>query len=100
MKLSRREWLAGAGSTAIGLAMSPRIRAAAAEAGKGGIRVGMCDWSMGRFDPTAFELAKQAGLDGVEVSVGFPKDNLKLRRPEMQKQLSGAAFFSGLGIGR
>jgi len=98
MKLSRREWLAGAASASAGLAISPQLRAALTDAPGGGLKVGMCDWSMGRKDVTSFELAKQIGLDGVEVSIGFPEDNLKLRRPEVQKQYLAAARKYGLAV--
>jgi len=97
-KPSRRELLAGAASTAAGLAISPELRAALADARKDRLKVGMCDWSMGRRDVTAFELGKQIGLDGVEVSIGSAEDNLKLRRPEVQKQYLAAARKHGLTI--
>jgi L-ribulose-5-phosphate 3-epimerase len=97
MKFSRREWLAGAGSVAAGLTLS-RLQAVAAETHKSGMKFGMCDWSIGRSDPTVFDVAKQIGLDGVEVSIGYPEDHLQLRRPEVQKAYLDAARKTGLAI--
>jgi sugar phosphate isomerase/epimerase len=97
MRLSRRQWLAGAGSLAAGMTLS-RLQAAAGEARQAGMKFGMCDWSIGRRDPGAFELAKEIGLDGVEVSIGYPEDNLKLRRPEVQKAYLEASRKAGVAI--
>ena len=41
--------------------------------------------------PEGFELAKRIGLDGVEVSIGDPKDGLHLRRPERQREYLAAS---------
>jgi len=97
MRLSRRQWLAGAGSIAAGMALN-RLKAVAAESRQAGIKFGMCDWSLGRTDATAFELASQIGLDGVEVSIGFVQDNLKLRRSEVQKAYLEASRKTGVAI--
>lgn len=97
MMPTRRECLIGAASAA-GLALGVATRRTAAAPPTLGLKVGMCDWSMGRGDPSAFELAKAIGLDGVEVSVGYPKDKLWLRRPEVQKQYRDAARQAGLAI--
>lgn len=97
MKLSRRQWLAGAGTAAAGLAFA-RLQATADETRKSGMKLGMCDWSIGRNDPSVFDVAREIGLDGVEVSIGYPKDNLQLRRPEVQKTYMEAARRTGLSI--
>ncbi|HPD28545.1 MAG TPA: sugar phosphate isomerase/epimerase family protein [Phycisphaerae bacterium] len=97
MKLSRRQWLAGAGTAAAGLALT-RLQAMADETRKSGMKFGMCDWSIGRDDPGVFDVAKQIGLDGVEVSIGYPKDGLQLRRAEVQKAYMEAAHRTGLSI--
>jgi sugar phosphate isomerase/epimerase len=49
-------------------------------------------------DPTAFELGKEIGLDGVQVSLGTVTDDLKLRKPEEQQRYREAAKKSGLKI--
>jgi sugar phosphate isomerase/epimerase len=49
-------------------------------------------------NPTCFELAKEIGLDGVQVSLGSASDDMKLRRPEVQQQFKDAARASGVAI--
>ncbi len=52
-----------------------------------GFKIGACDWTMGkRTDPAAMELAKRLGLDGVQLDLGNEKNDLPLRKPELQKQ--------------
>lgn len=69
-----------------------------AEATAAGIKVGMCDLSLKGGKPSDFDLAKQIGLDGLEVSVGFPDNQLWLRRAEVQKEYLEAARKAGLAI--
>ena len=55
-------------------------------------KIGACDWSIGKMgDPAAFDVARQIGLDGVQVSLGTAANQMKLRRPEIQKQFREAA---------
>ena len=52
-----------------------------------GFQIGACDWTLGkRSDPSALELAKRLGLDGVQLDLGNVKDDLPLRGPELQKK--------------
>jgi L-ribulose-5-phosphate 3-epimerase len=97
MRLSRRQWLAGAGTAAAGLALT-QLRAVAEETRKSGMKFGMCDWSIGRHDPSVFDVAREIGLDGVEVSIGYPEDGLQLRKPEVQKAYLEASRKTGLSI--
>ena len=59
--LTRRECLIGTGTAVAGLALGVKLDRALAEAAASGIKVGMCDWSIKRFDPSAFDLGKQIG---------------------------------------
>jgi L-ribulose-5-phosphate 3-epimerase len=60
-------------------------------------RVGACDWSIGKMaNPGSFEVARQIGLDGVQVSLGSAADDMKLRRPEVQKEFLEAARKAGV----
>jgi len=62
-------------------------------------KLGACDWSIGKTsDPAAFEVAKQIGLDGVQVSLGTVADDLHLRKPEVQQQYQDAAQQTGLEV--
>lgn len=62
-------------------------------------KIGACDWSLGkRCDPAAFDLAKQIGLDGIQVDMGNLGQAAGLRSPELQKKYLDAQKASGLGI--
>jgi len=62
-------------------------------------RIGACDWSIGRMcDPAAFELAKEIGVDGVQVSLGSAANDMRLRKSEVQQQYREAAARTGLEV--
>jgi sugar phosphate isomerase/epimerase len=62
--------------------------------------LGACDWSIGMRGKTeALALARQLGLDGVQVSMGSVDNDLQLRRPEVQRAYRDAAAASGVRIG-
>ena len=62
--------------------------------------IGACDWSIGMRGRTeALALAKELGLDGVQVSMGSVENDLRLRQPEVQRAYREAASASGLRIG-
>jgi L-ribulose-5-phosphate 3-epimerase len=62
-------------------------------------KIGACDWSIGKMDdPTAFEVARQIGLDGVQVSMGTDANNMHLRQPEVQQRCRAAAKAASLEI--
>jgi sugar phosphate isomerase/epimerase len=90
--------MAGASGALVGTGLLARLCGAAETAKKAGWRIGMCDWSMGRTDVTAMQLARRIGLDGVEVSIGSEKNNLHLRRPEIQRKYLDAAKKHGVRI--
>ena len=95
MKLTRRDLLTSGLAAA---AFSPlRHRLAAGVEPR--FQIGACDWSIGRqADPAAMELAKQVGLDGVQVSLGTLADDMHLRRPEVQQRYKDAANQSGVEV--
>jgi L-ribulose-5-phosphate 3-epimerase len=58
-----------------------RLKAAAP-----GFKIGACDWTLGkRTDPSALDFAKALGLDGIMVDLGSWRDDVPLRKPELQK---------------
>jgi len=74
------------------------ISPASAEAGR--FRIGACDWSLGQRARTgALGVARQLGLDGVQVSMGSVDNDLQLRRPEVQRAYRDAAAAAGVRIG-
>jgi sugar phosphate isomerase/epimerase len=98
-QMTRRHFLAQAGATAASLAWAadPAPLGAAPSARR--FKIGSCDWSLGKMgDPAAFELARQCGLDGVQVSLGTVADNMRLRQPETQKLYQEAEKQTGLRV--
>ncbi len=64
------------------------------------VRVGMTDWNLGRRgDITKIALARELGLDGIQVSLTFPTDDSPhLRQPETQAAFKRAALTHGIQI--
>ncbi len=96
--LSRRTWLrrtAGAAGFACGFSVfSPLLAAPESR----GFKIGGCDWSMGKCcDPTALDLAKEIGLDGVQVDMGRGGE-MPLRRREHQEAYRAAMARTGLAV--
>ena len=81
------------------LALAANCAPLFAAANKRRFRIGACDWSIGRMgDPAAFELAKEIGVDGVQVSLGTAANDMRLRQPEVQRQYQEAAARAGLEV--
>lgn len=52
--------------------------------------LGACDWSLGkRQDPADFAVAREIGLDGVEVSFGEPRSGKGSRKPLIGRRRAG-----------
>ena len=65
------------------------------------IRVGMTDWNLGqRGDISKVALAREIGLDGIQVSVQYPTDGKSptLRDPKTQAAYKRAALENGVQI--
>src|SRR5436305_1784845 len=64
------------------------------------LRVGMTDWNLGqRGDITKIALAREIGLDGIQVSLQFPSDaSMALRDPKTQAAFRRAALENGIQI--
>lgn len=92
--VSRRAILARGCAVAGALAWAP----ASARGAKRWFKIGACDWSLGKGDPSCFEVAKEIGLDGVQVNLGSERDGLQLRRPEVQRAYLEAAKAAGLEV--
>jgi L-ribulose-5-phosphate 3-epimerase len=61
--------------------------------------IGACDWSLGKTsDLDAFRIAKEIGLDGVQVSLGTAKNNMHLRQPIIQQAFLEASQTTGVKI--
>lgn len=85
--------------TTAALAFAPALTPLFAAPERRRFKLGACDWSIGKMgEPTAFELAKQIGLDGVQVSLGTAANDMRLRQLEMQQQYRDAAKQTGLEV--
>lgn len=87
MSLNRREFFktAGLGLTALSMAGTREMRAFAGATVAAG--VGMCDWNLGgAANPDFIPRAEEAGLGGIQVSVGTAPDNMPLRDPAVRKK--------------
>ncbi|WP_420149814.1 sugar phosphate isomerase/epimerase family protein [Spirosoma sp.] len=63
-------------------------------------KIGACDWSIGPAgDIRSFAVAKQIGLDGVQVSLNTTTDHEHLRRSEMQQAVKNASRQANVAIG-
>ncbi len=97
MRVSRREtltagaaaWLAAAGGVFSPLFAAPNSR---------WFKIGACEWSLGVSDPSCFALARQIGLDGVQVDLGTQANDVHLRRSEAQEAYLAAAREQGREI--
>jgi L-ribulose-5-phosphate 3-epimerase len=98
-RLTRRQMLVRSAQATAALALSSQFAPLFAAPAKRRFKIGACDWSIGKMgDPAAFDVAKQIGLDGVQVSLGTAADDLKLRKPEEQRRYRDAAKQVGLKI--
>ena len=64
------------------------------------LKIGMTDWNLGqRGDITKIALAREIGLDGIQVSLIFPEDDRPhLRDPKTQADFKRAALENGIQI--
>ena len=63
------------------------------------IKISACDWSLGKSGSLeAFDVAREIGLDGVQVSMGTLQDNLKLRDTNLQKAYLKKSRETGVKI--
>lgn len=66
---------------------------------KNQLRIGACDWSIGKSsDLGAFEVAKQIGLEGIQVNLGSVTNNLHLREKDRQRAYLEESKRTGIRI--
>jgi sugar phosphate isomerase/epimerase len=98
-KLSRRTWLAQSAQAAAFVAAASPLAPLLAAPTSRWFKIGVCDWSIGkRSDPTSFDLAKEIGVDGVQIDLGTIANDMHLRRPEVQKDFLDASKRTGVEI--
>ena len=94
--ITRRQMLA---RSAAALALATPLAPIFAAPKKRQFKIGACDWSIGKMGtPDAMTVAKEIGLDGVQVSLGNLANNMHLRQAEVQQQYKDAAKATGVEI--
>lgn len=94
--LSRRSFL---GRAATAAALWPSLQPLLAAPASRGFKIGACDWSLGKMaDTAAFDVAKEIGLDGVQISLGTEKNGMSLRTAPVQQAYRDAAQRTGVAI--
>jgi sugar phosphate isomerase/epimerase len=91
---SRREWLKTSALLAGSAVAQPLLATV-----KPTFRIGACDWSLGKTaDPTAFDVARQIGLDGVQVSYNSAADEAFLAKKENLDAIRAASRRTGVRV--
>lgn len=97
--LSRRRMISRSVLATAGVALMGPGRQWGWGAEKRRFKIGACDWSIGKMGSSgAFEVAKQIGLDGVQVSLGTAANNMQLRQPGVQQQYREASAKAGVEV--
>jgi sugar phosphate isomerase/epimerase len=97
-KSTRREMIGRATRVAATLALGPALAPLLAGPGGRGFKIGAPEWSLRKADPSCFEVAREIGLDGVQVNLGSVEDQMHLRQPAVQRAYLTAASQNGLEI--
>jgi len=87
MIMNRRNFLRTSGLGVAAMSMTGVIGKNTLAASIGAVGVGITDWNLGgSCNPDLIPKAKEANLDGIQVSVGLSPDNIPLRDPEIRKK--------------
>jgi sugar phosphate isomerase/epimerase len=106
MSMTRRDFVKGSSIASAALPAIGQASAGGTVQGKESanplpVRVGMTDWNLGqRGDITKVALAREIGLDGIQVSVQYPTDGKTptVRDPKTQAAFKRAALENGVQI--
>ena len=86
MDIDRRHFLGtvGAGLAALHLPALTGCATSTITTGRGAAGVGICDWNLpeGMCNPDKIAVARDADLEGIQVSVGSGPDNMPFREPD------------------
>lgn len=96
--ITRRSMLSRTAQTTAALAFSSVVAPLFAAPEKRQFKIGACEWSLRKSDPSCFDVAKQIGLDGVQVDMGRAANGMKMRQAEVQQSYLAAARRTGLEI--
>jgi L-ribulose-5-phosphate 3-epimerase len=97
-KFSRREMIRLATRFGATLALGSAVAPLFAAPDERRFRIGAPEWSLRKTDPSCFEVAREIGLDGVQVDLGNLTNHLHLRQPAVQQAYLAAARKNGLEV--
>lgn len=92
--MTRRELMTRTASAATWLALAQ----VGTRAEQRRFKIGACEWSLRKPGPDCFTVAKEIGLDGVQVDMGTATNNMWLRQPDMQRAYLEASKKTGVEI--
>ncbi len=95
MSLTRRRFLK---ITGIGLSTFGLSHSLFGDEKKIEYPIAACDWSLWTEGPSALDLAKQIGLNGVEISAGKPEDKIAIANSELKEQYKSKMQETGILI--
>jgi sugar phosphate isomerase/epimerase len=96
MNLSRRNFMQQAVAGAAALSLGTHW--AFGQEGSAKLRLSACDWSLGAKGPEGLDIAKQTGLDGLEISAEGPADAVSLADPAIRAQYKEMVSKTGVAI--
>lgn len=99
LPLTRRSMMRKSVAAGAALALSRAFAPLLEGADNRGWKIGACEWSLGKSDPSCMEVAREIGLDGVQVNLGNLGNHMWLRRPDVQQSYIEAARKAGVAIG-
>lgn len=85
---------AAAGAFALSSAFAPLF----ANEDKRRFKIGACEWSLRKGDPSSLDVAKQIGLDGMLVNMGNAGNGMHLRKPEVQQAYLAKSKETGIAL--
>lgn len=95
MNYSRRAWL----KTSALLTALATTGLSALSDDRARIKISACDWSLGKSsDPASFAIARQIGLQGVQLNMGNLQNDLHLRQPEVLNKFIASSKDKGITI--
>lgn len=98
MNITRRQMVTSTAKACAAIGLGSACAPLFAEPSQRRFKIGACEWSLRKSDPSCFAVAKQIGLDGVEIDIGRASNGLWLRRAHVQQSYLAAAKASGLEI--
>ena len=97
-RFTRRGFFRASAAASVRMAVSPALGAPYLTPPRG-FNIAACDWSIGRAGrASALELAKQLGLEGVQVKFGLPGEDDDLRLPEVRERYAAASREHGVAV--